>query len=148
MDSFEEKEFLGSRETFAILHFQREDLRMMVPRKSLPDTVRNPIKAGVAEKVLEHLESWDGALSGNWKTRNRKNQQRLESGDPFELSQVYKGLLALQEKKGRLNSSDRRQLHLSLDLLTEELAVALKATPEAARQWIAERCGEEEADAA
>lgn len=139
------KELLGSKIKFAILYFEREQLEMMVPIGDLPAKVRSPIDESQAQKVLTHLEEWDGNLAKEWKTRNRRNQERLESGDPMELSHIVKGLTVLQEKKGRLNSSDQRQLDRSLALLAEELAVALGTTPEAMNERLATCCSSADA---
>jgi RNA polymerase-interacting CarD/CdnL/TRCF family regulator len=71
-----------------------------------------------------------GSLSSSWKVRSRRNLERLSSGDPLQLYEVYQGLQELKEKKGRLNNSDRKQHSQALELLTEELSLALDKTPE------------------
>lgn len=51
----------------------------------------------------------------------------------MQLFHVYRGLLELKSNKGSLNNSDRKQLNQSLDLLAEELAIALGKTTEQAK---------------
>ncbi len=131
---------MGSKMAFATLFFPREELRMMVPKKTLNDNVRPPIGEKEALKVLDYLQEWDGSLSKQWKVRQRNNQERLESGDPIALSQVYKGLRRMQDKKGQLNTSDQRQLALSEALLVEILTAALDSTPESVEEKLAASC--------
>ncbi len=136
VEAFETKNFAGTKATFATLYFPREDMRMMVPKKSLDDNVQPPLKKDEALEVLSFLEEWDGSLSKQWKVRQRKNQERLASGDAMELSTVYKGLRKIQDKKGRLNTTDRRQLAMAEKLLIEVLATALNKPEDFVEQRI------------
>jgi len=102
----------------------------------LDDTVREPLSESKARELLGEMSEIQESLSKSWKIRSRKNQERLASGDPLQLYQVYRGLLELRSQKGSLNNSDRKQLALSLELLTEELAVALDQSPEQVKELL------------
>jgi RNA polymerase-interacting CarD/CdnL/TRCF family regulator len=108
----------------------------MLRQQDLAKTVRNPIDAAEAKKLLEHLKKWNGKVSSQWKARANANQEAMERGDPFGYAEVYKGLSRL-EAEGTLRASDRAHLNQSLDFLAEELANALGKTPEQARRQIA-----------
>lgn len=114
----------------------------MLRKQDLDDIVRNPINAKEAKRLLDYLESWKGRMSKQWKTRANKNQAVIESGDPFGYAEVYKGLSQL-EAEGNLRASDRAHLNHSLECLVDELATALKKTPDQARSLISKRCGQE-----
>ena len=88
-----------------------------------------------ANKLLEHLDNWNGKVGSSWKIRATANQTVLERGDPFGYVDVYKGLRKL-EHEGTLRASDRQHLNQSLELLVEELAFATDRTPEQARKQI------------
>lgn len=107
----------------------------MLRSQDLADTVRNPINANEAKKLLEHLKKWNGKVSSQWKARANAHQKAMERGDPFDYAEVYKGLSKLEEQ-GTLRASDRAHLNQSLDFLVEELANALGKTPEQARKQI------------
>ena len=107
----------------------------MLREKNLEKTVRRPIDAAEAKKLLEHLESWNGNVRRGWKARANANQLVIERGDPFGYAEVYKGLSKLEEE-GALRTTDRAHLNRSLDFLVEELANALGKTPEQARKQI------------
>lgn len=140
VQSIEEKEMLGSTTTFATILFHRERLNVMVPASTLKEQVRPPVDRTEALEILDYLEDWDGHLDAQWKTRSRENQQRLESGDPYDLCHVVKGLYRHHNKNGQLNNGDRKHLDRSLDLLAGELACALDAEADAMAKKITARC--------
>ncbi len=105
-------------------------------KQDMANTVRNPINANEAKKLLDHLEKWDGKVSNQWKVRANANQIAMERGEPFDYADVYKGLSRL-EAEGTLRASDRAHLNQALEFLVEELANALGKTPEQARNQIA-----------
>jgi RNA polymerase-interacting CarD/CdnL/TRCF family regulator len=138
VESICKRSFSGEEETtFANLYFKRDKLTLMLRKQDLDETVRYPINAKEAKRLLDHLESWKGRMSKQWKARANKNQAVIESGDPFGYAEVYKGLRA----------SDRVHLNHSLECLVDELAAALKKTPDQARSLISKRCGLAEASA-
>lgn len=111
----------------------------MMPKSDLEKTVRAPISATEAKKVLKHLDEWDEEPSNQWKVRTARNQDRLESGDPFRLSRIYLDLVRFQKDRARLSQADKRQMELSLDLLSEELAIAMGRSQEEVQGMIEER---------
>jgi RNA polymerase-interacting CarD/CdnL/TRCF family regulator len=118
------------------VYFKRGGLTLMMRKKDLAETVRNPINANEARQLLDHLEKWDGNMSKQWKVRANANQVAMERGEPFDYADVYKGLSRL-EAEGTLRASDRAHLNQALDFLVEELANALGKTLEQARNQIA-----------
>lgn len=137
VQSISKRSFSGEKETtFAQLYFQRDGLTLLLRQQDLAKTVRDPIDASGAEKLLDHLKQWKGKVSGQWKARANAHQQAMERGDPFDYADVYKGLSKL-EAEGTLRASDRAHLNQSLHFLAEELANALGKTPEQARKQIA-----------
>jgi len=111
----------------------------MLRKQDLDEIVRNPINATEAKRLLDHLETWKGRMSKQWKARANKNQAVIDGGDPFGYAEVYKGLAQL-EAEGSLRASDRAHLNHSLECLVDELAAALKKTPDQARSLISKRC--------
>jgi RNA polymerase-interacting CarD/CdnL/TRCF family regulator len=131
------RSFSGEKETtFAQLYFKRDGLTLMLRQQDLAKTVRNPIDAIGAEKLLDHLKQWKGKVSSQWKARANAHREAMERGEPFDYADVYKGLSKL-EAEGTLRASDRAHLNQSLHFLAEELANALGKTPEQVRNQIA-----------
>ncbi len=137
VQSIRKRSFSGEEETsFAQVYFKRDGLTLMMRKQDLANTVRYPINANEAKKLLDHLDQWDGNVSNQWKVRANANQLAMDRGDPFDYANVYKGLSRL-EAEGTLRASDRAHLNQALDFLVEELANALGKTPEQARNQIA-----------
>lgn len=105
------------------MFFPREDMTMMVREKDLDETVRKPIAKKKAREVLEHIGTWEGSVSEQWKVRAAAHQAKLDDGDPFQLAEVYKAL-SLRRQDEKLSAADRRQLSQSEERLAEELAMA------------------------
>ena len=108
---------------------------MLLRETDLDDTVRPPINAAEASKLLEHIDKWKGKVSKQWKARANAHQQAIEKGDPYGYAKVFKGLSKL-EQEGNLRSQDRAHLKLSTQLLVEELANALGKSQEEALDQI------------
>ncbi len=140
VQSISRESFSGEEEaTFAKLYFKRDKLTLMLRKQDLDETVRNPINATEAKRLLAHLETWKGKMSKQWKARANANQATIDRGDPYGYAEVYKGLTRLEEE-GTLRASDRAHLNHSFEFLVEEVANALKKTPEQARSLITKRC--------
>lgn len=140
IEAFEEKEMMGQKFTFAFLFFERDGLKLMLPEKKLRENVRKPMDKLTAEGVFTQIEELEITLDKNWKIRSKRNRERLDSGNPLEVAEVYKGLAHIKLAKGSLNNSDRRQFDLSRDLLTEELSHALGHSPERTHQLLEACC--------
>lgn len=140
VQAISKESFSGEEEaTFAKLYFKRDKLTLMLRKQDLAETVRNPINAKEARRLLDHLESWKGKMSKQWKARANANQAAIDRGDPYGYAEVYKGLSQLEDE-GTLRASDRVHLNHSFEFLVEELSNALKKTPEQTRSLIARRC--------
>lgn len=113
------------------MFFPRDDMILMVREQDLDDIIRRPIARPEARKVLQHISSFDGKASKQWKTRANANQAKLDDGDPFALAEVYKSL-AVRRDEDVLSAADRKQLSRSEQYLSEELAVALNGSQEQA----------------
>lgn len=97
---------------------------MMVPERDLAGTIRKPIGANEANKVMEHIGEWHEEPSDQWKIRASDQQKKLDEGDAFSLAEVYK-TLTLRKKAESMSAADRKQLTQSKQCLSEVLAVAL-----------------------
>lgn len=139
VQSIQTKEFLGEKADYAICTFREGELEMMVKLNGAHELFRTPIDAQEAEKVLHYLDEFDGKSTGAWKVRQRKNKDRLVSGDPFQLCEVVKTLAKLSDAR-RLNRKDQEHLDQARQLLAQELAYALECPLDEVDSRIAETC--------
>ncbi|MCK0162349.1 hypothetical protein MWU62_00535 [Marinobacter sp. S6332] len=132
------KSFFGEdKAKFVKFYFERDDLTWLVRASDIPSTIRMPMSAKEAKKIINHLKSWQGKLSEQWKTRSTANQAAIDKGDPYGYAEVVKGLSVMQEQNA-LSMTDRRHLNLGMEFLCEELANALGKTQARVRQLIEE----------
>lgn len=134
--SIRKRSFFGENEAkFVKLYFERDNLTWLVRANDMPDTIRTPMSAMEARKIISHLKSWQGKFSEQWKVRATANQAAFDDGDPFGYAEVVKGLTVMQEQS-TLSATDRKHLNLGIKFLCEELANALGKTQDRVRQLI------------
>lgn len=126
--------------SYVQLYFKRDELTMTVLEEELPAVVRGLISSEEAQELLGQINAWNGKPEAQWKARANAHQAAIDSGDPFEYVKVLKGLAHL-ESGGALRSCDREHLSKSLCLLTEELACALKKSPQQVRRLLNQAIG-------
>ncbi|MEJ2402575.1 MAG: CarD family transcriptional regulator [Xanthomonadales bacterium] len=138
VESIRKRSFYGqAAATYAQLYFEREELTLTVLAKDASDTIRTVISADEAQDLLDQIKHWNGSPKKQWKARADAHRIAIESGDPLEYGKVVKGLSRMQEDSP-LRQQDRAHLKQSMELLTEELARALKKRPRQAEKLILE----------
>lgn len=135
--SVRKRSFSDDETRFAEIHFQTDQLKLILREHDLEDTIHPPIRETRALKLLAHLKSWQGSVSSSWKVRANAHQKKLDEGDPKGIAEVYKSLIT-QEQKGKLSAADRNHMEKSLRFLTEMLAIALDQPVSQARGKIEE----------
>ncbi|WP_417614524.1 CarD family transcriptional regulator [Oceanisphaera sp.] len=101
----------------------------------MPSSIRSVMSAQEAKKIIQHLTSWQGTLSEQWKVRATANQAAIDKGDPFGYAELVKGLSLMQQQTA-LSATDRKHLNHGIEFLCEELADALGKTHDRVRQLI------------
>lgn len=117
------------------MYFARDQLTVTVLESDLSGVVRDLITAEQAKDLLGQVKAWKSKPESKWKVRANANQAALDSGDPFRYVKVAKNLAQL-DNEGTLRLCDKQHFNQSLNLLTEELAAALKKSPQQARKLI------------
>ena len=103
----------------------------MLRENQLDESIRKPMGKREAKKLLDHLKSWTGKVSNQWKTRANAHQLKMEAGEPLRYAEVFK-TLKQRQAEASLSAADRNHLKQSAELLSEELANAIGKTPEQA----------------
>jgi CarD family transcriptional regulator len=131
----EEKEVLGERQMYLVLELDQGDLTLMVPAASVEDVgIRNLISKDQVDEVLKVLSKGrvtDGAE--NWSRRFKANSEKLRSGDIQMVAEVVRNLSIRDREKG-LSTGEKRMLNRARQILTGEIAVALKLDAEGAEE--------------
>lgn len=123
IDSIEEKDVLGEKQSYYILKMPGE-VKVMVPiAKAEQVGVRSIIDKGSADKVFAVLEQDETEMNKNWNKRYRDNMDKLKSGDIYEIADVVRNLSFKQKEKG-LSTGEKKMLTNARQILVSELVLA------------------------
>ena len=123
IDSIEEKDILGEKQSYYILKMPGE-VKVMVPTAKAEQVgVRYIIDKGTADKVFEVLEHDETEMNKNWNKRYRDNMDKLKSGDVYEIADVVRNLSFKQKEKG-LSTGEKKMLTNAKQILVSELVLA------------------------
>ena len=135
IDSIEEKEVLGEKQSYYILKMPGE-VKVMVPISTAEQHgIRNIIDKMEAEKVFNVLEQDETEMEKNWNKRYRDNMDKMKSGDIYEIADVVRNLSFKQKEKG-LSTGEKKMLHNAKQILVSELVLAEHATQEEVEQLV------------
>ena len=129
VESIEEKNILGEKQSYYIINMPGE-VKVMVPTSKAEQVgVRNIIDKSQAEKVFAVLEENETEMSSNWNKRYRDNMDKMKSGDVFEVADVVRNLAFKQKEKG-LSTGEKKMLNNAKQILVSELVLAEHASKE------------------
>ena len=127
IDSIEEKDILGEKQSYYILRMPGE-VKVMIPTaKAEAVGVRNVIDKQSAEKVICILEQDETLMDKNWNKRYRDNMEKMKSGDIYQVADVVRNLSFKQKEKG-LSTGEKKMLNNAKQILVSELVLAEHAT--------------------
>ena len=123
IDSIEEKDILGEKQSYYILRMPGE-VKVMVPTNKAEEIgVRNIIDKTSADKVFAILQEDETEMSMNWNKRYRDNMDKMKSGDIYEIADVVRNLSFKQKEKG-LSTGEKKMLTNAKQILISELVLA------------------------
>ena len=135
IDSIEEKDILGEKQSYYILKMPGE-VKVMIPTAKAESVgVRNIIDKSSAESVIGILEKDETAMDKNWNKRYRDNMEKMKSGDIYEIADVVRNLSFKQKEKG-LSPGEKKMLNNAKQILVSELVLAEHASQEEVEELV------------
>ncbi len=135
IDSIEEKDILGEKQSYYILKMPGE-VKVMVPiAKAEEIGVRNIIDKESAAKVIDILEQDETEMEKNWNKRYRNNMEKMKSGNIYEVADVVRNLTFKQKEKG-LSTGEKKMLNNAKQILVSELVLAEHASQDEVEQMV------------
>ena len=135
VDSIEEKEVLGEKQSYYILKMPGE-VKVMVPTQTAEQHgIRNIIDKTEAEKVFNILEQDETEMEKNWNKRYRENMDKMKSGNIYEIADVVRNLSFKQKEKG-LSTGEKKMLVNAKQILVSELVLAEHATQDEVEELV------------
>ncbi len=127
IDSIEEKDILGEKQSYYILRMPGE-VKVMIPTAKAEEVgVRNIIDKNSADKVISVLEQNETDMDKNWNKRYRDNMDKMKSGDIYEIADVVRNLSFKQKERG-LSTGEKKMLNNAKQILVSELVLAEHAS--------------------
>ncbi len=136
--SIDTREIMGTSQTFYVLRVLDSDKKIMIPVEKVDDVgLRQIIGDKEIEEVYDILRERDVDLNTQtWNRRYRAYVEKIQTGSPFEISEVLRDLNLLKSHK-TLSFGEKKMLDNAERLLVQELAIAKNATEEAVTEEIA-----------
>jgi CarD family transcriptional regulator len=121
----EKREVDGGKVDFFVLRMANNDLKISVPVAKAEDVgMRPPISAEDVDDLFQLLAKKDVREPTNWSRRFKNHQEKLKSGDVYQVAEVVRNL-ALREVSKGLSAGEKSMLVKARQVLVSELSFAL-----------------------
>jgi len=126
IESIESKDFGGIKTEFYILRIVDNDMTIMVPISNASHIgMRCPIDKKRVSSIFDVLGQRPkvvGAIA-SWSRRQREYNDKLKTGDLFEVAEVLRELYCIRDGK-ELSYGEKKVLELARRLVVKEVALA------------------------
>ena len=124
----------GEKKEYFVLQMAHGDLTLSVPVDKADEVgMRPPISVEDVEDVLRLLGKRDVREPSNWSRRFKNHQEKLKSGDVYQVAEVVRNL-ALREVTKGLSAGEKAMLVKARGVLVSELSFALDVSEDDALQ--------------
>lgn len=125
------QEFAGEKRDYYVLDIATEQLTVMVPVDKIDEVIRPIISKTQAKNVLAVLKDEPQEAGSNWSRWYKVLNEKMTSGDIFQVAEVVRDLNFAQQTKG-ISPALKRMLSKARLTLTSELQFALDIDDEEA----------------
>lgn len=138
IEAIESKVFGGVAADFYILRIVDSDMTIMVPITNASHIgMRSPIDKKRVSSIFDILAQKIKIAGGiaSWSRRQREYNDKLKTGDLFEVAEVLRELYCIREDK-ELSYGEKKVLELARKLLVKEVALAEGAEEDAVNKRV------------
>lgn len=125
------QEFNGEKKDYYVLDIATEQLTVMVPLDGMDELIRPVISKTAARNVLKSLKEEPEEAGSNWSRWYKVLNEKMTSGDIFQVAEVVRDLTYAQQTKG-ISPALKRMLSKARVALSSELAFSLQIDDEEA----------------
>jgi CarD family transcriptional regulator len=125
------QEFGGKKMDYFILDIATEQLTVMVPVDRVEDLIRPVISKAKSREVLKSLKGEPEEAGANWSRWYKVLNEKMTSGDIFQVAEVVRDLAYAQQTKG-ISTALKRMLSKARLTLSSELGFSLEVDDEEA----------------
>jgi CarD family transcriptional regulator len=130
--------FDGSSRDYLILRSVIGEMTLSVPVENTEAVgVRPPVNADELDDLVSVLSKPDPRVPSNWSRRFKNHQEKLKSGDVYQVAEVVRNLAA-RNRDAALSAAERTMYERARINLISEIAPALKVSAEDAEKFLDE----------
>jgi CarD family transcriptional regulator len=120
----EQRDVLGRRRDYLTIQILHNHMTVMVPVENAERAgLRRVVEAGAVDQVLDVLRGDRTSMPKNWSHRYKHNQEKLRTGDIFEVAEVVRNLAIRHADKG-LSTGEKQMFSKAKKILASELMYA------------------------
>jgi len=121
----EKIEFNGTKTDYLVLKMAHGELTLRVPADKAEEVgMRPPIGHEEVQDLFELLGKKDVREPANWSRRFKNHQEKLKSGDVYQVAEVVRNLSLREQAKG-LSAGEKSMFVKARSVLVSELSFAL-----------------------
>ena len=125
IEKTEMNEVGGESVEYFVLKTAHDELTLRVPVDKVDDVgMRPPISLEDVEDLFELLAKKDVREPANWSRRFKNHQEKLKSGDVYQVAEVVRNL-ALRESAKGLSAGEKNMYTKARKVLVSELSFSL-----------------------
>ena len=129
-------EAFGEKKEYLILETVISEMVLKVPIDMAEEVgVRPPVSADELEDLVAVLAKPDPRVPSNWSRRFKNHQEKLKSGDVYQVAEVVRNLAA-RNRDASLSAAERTMYERARVNLISEISPALKVSSEAAEEYL------------
>ncbi|RMH73986.1 MAG: CarD family transcriptional regulator [Actinomyces sp.] len=128
----EKRKAFGEERDYLVLRMAHGEMTLAVPVDKAEEVgMRWPISTEDVEDLFEVLAKRDVREPANWSRRFKNHQEKLKSGDVYQVAEVVRNL-ALRDRSKGLSAGEKTLYTKARNVLISELAFALEVSEEEA----------------
>jgi CarD family transcriptional regulator len=132
VEKTEKRKAFGTTTEYLVLRMTHGEMVLSVPIDNAEEVgMRWPISKQDVPDLFAVLEKRDVREPANWSRRFKNHQEKLKSGDVYQVAEVVRNL-ALREAAKGLSAGEKTLYNKALSILISELAFALNITEDKA----------------
>lgn len=126
----EKRKINGTTTEYLVLEMAHGELTLAVPVDKADEVgMRPPIGKDEVEDLFELLGKKDIREPANWSRRFKNHQEKLKSGDVYQVAEVVRNLALRDQAKG-LSAGEKSMFVKARSVLVSELSFALDVSEE------------------
>jgi CarD family transcriptional regulator len=136
VDGVKKEVVFGETRDYLILRTVINEMTLKVPVDKAEEVgVRPPVGAEELEDLVSVLSKPDPRVPSNWSRRFKNHQEKLKSGDVYQVAEVVRNLAA-RNRDAALSAAERTMYERARINLVSEIAPALRVSTEEAERYL------------